>query len=169
VRLLALLALETLVCLLVAWLLGPATSPERYPAIAVLVALGVPLYVVIFNFLLFWQTLPGPHSRLATMLQQGFIPLVSVLAFGAGDRLWSPHYVSTGVGLSMLALAYLRYLRQEHANRYFANLALASAIMMFAFGWMAATEPRPGWAVSFALLFWAISLPRSAQAAQARR
>lgn len=169
VRLLAVLALETLVCLLVAWLLGPGARAERYPAIAVLISLGVPLYLVIFNFVLFWQTLPGPHARLATTLQQSFIPLVSVLAFAAGDRLWSPHYVSTGVALSMLALAYLRYLRQEHANRYFANLALASAIMMFGFGWMAAAEPRPGWAVSFALLFWAIGLPRSAPAAQARR
>lgn len=169
VRLLALLALETLVCLLVAWLLAPGASAQRYPAIAVLVSLGVPLYLAIFNFLLFWQTLPGPHSRLATTLQQGFIPLVSMLAFGAGDRLWSPHYVSTGVALTMLALAYLRYLRQEHANRYFANLALASAIMMFAFGWIGATEPRPGWAVSFALLFWTLSLPRSTAATEARR
>jgi len=158
VRLLAALALEGLICVFVAWQAGTEADPQRYVSMAVLVTLGVPLYVVAFNFVLFWQTLRGPHSRLATVVQAGFVPLVCALSFAAA-QLPPPHHVSNGVAASALLLALLTYLRRDHANKYLARVVLLVGAIALCNGYLSGNPLWFQWISGIAMVYWGMGQP----------
>jgi hypothetical protein len=154
VRLLAALAVEAAICFFVAWQAGPAADPERYVGIATLATFGLPLYVIVFNFLLFWQTLPGPHSRLATAIQASFIPLVCALSFAAAAQLPPPHHVSNGVAASAMLLALLTYLKREDANKYLPRVILLMGAICAFRSYVVGSTLWFQWTSALAMVFW---------------
>jgi len=153
VRVLAALALEALICLFVASQAGTEADPQRYVGMAVLVTFGVPLYIVVFNFVLFWQTLRGPHSRLATLIQAAFIPVVCALSFAAA-QLPPPHYVSNGVAASAMLLALLTYLKRDDANKYLARVILLIGAIALFHGYASGNPLWFQWVSGIAMVYW---------------
>lgn len=157
-RLLVALVVEAVICLFVAWQAAPAADPAYYVDRAVLVTLGLPLYVILFNFLLFWQTMPGPHSRLATAIQASFIPVTCALSFAAA-QLPPPHYVSNAASASALLLALLTCLKRDGTNKHLAKVVLLIGAIVLANGYASEQPLWFQWVSGIALVFWAMGQP----------
>lgn len=156
-RTVAVLAIEALIGTLVGWWMGPAAFGERYVGMLVVATFGLALYAVVFHLLLFWQILPGPHSRLATLSQAGFVPLLCAIALSA--NMFRPsHYLAIGIAITALLLALLTYIRRDRARPKYANPVLLVSGIIFTEACIGAGTLPPGWMVGFALLFWTLDM-----------
>lgn len=162
------LVIEVTICALVGWQMGTAVFGERYLGTVALATLGLALYAVAFDLLLFWQTLPGPHSRLATLGQVSFVPLLCAISFGA-TALRPPHYVSGGVAITALLLALLTYMKRDRANRTYAKAVLLLGGIMVIGPVLRDGELSNGWTAGFALVFWVMDLAATDRIASAGR
>lgn len=152
------LAFEALVCLFIGWRIRSVATMSHDATTLFSVLLGLPLYAITFNLLLLWLTAPSPRSRIAALLQAGFIPLLCNLALGA-SLLPLPHYLAISAALSMLLLAKLCYVKRDRVKKIYATLVMVYAALSIAGSWLIAPELAARWAAGFAMLFWVMSRP----------